>query len=69
VSGFAAPKSDHDQPVTEATRECILRIGLDRLIAAAEWDGYMRAVLDDYRRLQAGDIGSRSVEPSADAQH
>jgi len=64
MSGFAPPKEVLEQPVADATRACILRIGLDRLARAAEWDGYMRAVLDDYRRLRAQDIGSRSVEPS-----
>jgi hypothetical protein len=58
VSGFAPA----DQPaVTAATRECILRIGLDRLARAAEWDGYARAVLDEYRRLSAQDIGRRII--------
>jgi hypothetical protein len=52
--------------MAQATRECILAIGLDHLVAVAEWDGYLRAVLADYRRLKAGDIGSRIV-PSIDS--
>jgi len=59
MSGFAPPKID--QPIADATRACILAIGLDHLVAAAKWDGYLRTVLDDYRRLKAEDIGSRTV--------
>jgi len=66
MSGFAPPKPDPNPAVTAATRACILRIGLDRLARAAEWDGYMRAVLDDYRRLQVQDIGSRIMEHADD---
>lgn len=58
MNGFAAPKNA-DQPVSAATRACILAIGLDRLARQAEYDGYAAAVLDDYRRLRAGDIGRR----------
>ena len=47
--------------VTDATHECILAIAVDRLTRAAQWDGYVRAMLDDYRRLQAQDIGSRII--------
>ena len=48
-------------PVADATRACILAIGLDRLERTAAWDGYMRAILEDYRRLKVQDIGSRTV--------
>lgn len=61
MSGFAPPQSD--QPVADATRACILAIALDRITQQAEWDPYARALLDDYRRLKAQDIGSRAVTP------
>ena len=66
MSGFAPPKEVLEQPVAEATHACILAIGLDRLARMAEWDGYMRVILDDYRRLKAQDIGSRSLPPVVD---
>jgi hypothetical protein len=58
VSDFAPA----DQPaVTAATHECILAIALDRLTRTAEWDGYARALLDEYLRLRAQDIGRRII--------
>ena len=67
MSGFAPPAPKlADQPVADATRACILRIGLDHLVAAAQYDGYLHAILADYLRLKAEDIGSRSVPPVVD---
>ena len=57
MSGFARPK----EPVADATRACILAIGMDHLVAAAQYDGYLAAILDDYRRLKAEDIGQRQL--------
>lgn len=67
MSGFAPPKPHNtDPPLAAATRACILAIGLDHLVAAAQYDGYLAAILDDYRRLQAGDLGRRIVPPVVD---
>ena len=59
MSGFAPLKIT--DPVTDATRARILAIGLDHLVTAAAWDGYLAAILDDYRRLKAEDIGQRQL--------
>ena len=64
MSGFAPLKIT--DPVTDATRARILAIGLDHLVTAAAWDGYLAAVLADYRRLKVEDIGRRTVPPVVD---
>jgi hypothetical protein len=66
MSGFAPPKIVDPEPETDATRARILAIGVVHLVAAAEWDGYLAAVLADYRRLRVEDIGRRTVPPVVD---
>jgi len=62
MSDRVPPPPATEQPVAEATHACILAIGLDHLVAAAQYDGYLAAILDDYRRLKAEDIGQRQSE-------
>jgi hypothetical protein len=60
-----APETCPDQPVADATHECILAIAVDRLARQAEWDSFAAVLLADYRRLKVQDIGSRTIPPRA----
>lgn len=65
MSGFADPKDD--QPVADATRECILALAMARMARQAEWDPFAAALLAEYRRLKVQDIGRRECSSDVSA--